>query len=108
MWGKNLIMCIRNTKTEALQKLCFNEATYENHRPDLLTMKHKRNQGCLFFTGQVGLCTLQMYSKTHASSSDIIITFVQFLLAKIKIVQQVPAKFQSIESVNLSASEFYI
>jgi hypothetical protein len=41
-------------KTEALQKSCFNEATYENQRPDLLTMQHKHNQGCLFFTGQAG------------------------------------------------------
>jgi hypothetical protein len=90
-------------KTEALQKLCFNEATYENHRPDLVTMQHKHNQGCPFFIGQAGLRTLQMYSETYASSSDIIITFVQFLLGKIKIVQQVPAKFQSIKLVKVQS-----
>jgi len=44
-----------------------------------------------------------MYSETHASSSDIIITFVQFLLDKIKIVQQVPAKFQSIKFVKVQS-----
>jgi len=89
-------------KTEALQKLYFNEATYKNQRTDLSTMQHKHKQDCLFFTGQVGLCTLQMYPETHTSSSDIIITFVQFLLAKITIVQQVPAKFQSIKLLRSS------
>jgi len=42
MWpgcGKNLIMCIRNMETEAMQKLYVNEATYEHHTTDLLTMQ---------------------------------------------------------------------
>lgn len=89
-------------ETEAMQKLYVNEATYEHHTTDLLTMQCKHNQDCLFFTGQVGLRTLQTKSETHTSSSDIIITFVQ-LLAKIKIVQQVPAKFQSIKFVKVQS-----
>jgi hypothetical protein len=31
-------------KTEALQKLYFNEATYENQRTDLSTMQHTKTK----------------------------------------------------------------
>jgi hypothetical protein len=44
-----------------------------------------------------------VYSEPAPSSSDIIITFVQFLLVKIKTVQQAPAKFQSMKFVKVQS-----